>query len=107
LAPLRFYLNSHRFDMQVQKDQDQPPTSGMGGGGGGGGDGVGGGGGGGGNYPPHTVLEMPALSPTMSQGEHHAPLGCRGTTLRLYAVPECPTNASMLRHKAYAEATAI
>ena len=46
--------------LQVQKDQPSPPTSGSGGGGGCGG---------GGSYPPHTVLEMPALSPTMSQGE--------------------------------------
>lgn len=53
-------------DMQVQKDQPSPPTSGGGEGSSGGG---GGGGGGGGSYPPHTVLEMPALSPTMSQGE--------------------------------------
>ena len=60
-------FRAHYFDLQVQKDQDQPPTSGMGRGGGGGGGGSGGGGGGG-NYPPHTVLEMPALSPTMSQG---------------------------------------
>ena len=28
----------------------------------------GGGGGGGGDYPPHSVMGLPALSPTMSQG---------------------------------------
>ena len=32
--------------------------------------------GGGGSYPPHTVMGLPALSPTMSQGE--PPASCTG-----------------------------
>ena len=37
----------------------------------------GGGGGGGGDYPPHSVMGLPALSPTMSQGALPACLGAQ------------------------------
>jgi len=55
---------------EAAADEEAPEPSGQEGedeeGGGGGGEG--GGGGGGGDYPPHTVMGLPALSPTMSQG---------------------------------------
>ena len=40
-------------------------------------DGGGGGGGGGGDYPPHSVMGLPALSPTMSQGALPACVGAQ------------------------------
>lgn len=47
----------------------------------------GGGGGGGGDYPPHSVMGLPALSPTMSQG---ALGGSRATR----SLPSAPPGAS-------------
>lgn len=45
----------------------------------------GGGGGGGGDYPPHSVMGLPALSPTMSQGALPACMGA--PCLQLHCKP--------------------
>ena len=58
-----------------------------------GGEGGGGGGGGGGNFPPHIMLNMPALSPTMESGQQ--------------ALSLWPYNRSLLEREACSRGPAV